>query len=137
MINGTTQSSSVILNGQNHLNVRIEGFTDTDMSYDVMVIIKNDNEMPYATYAPGHYYGNIKHTKAGVFNFDVDIELPKILAKGNLKIDLFIHHPMIEYLMKAENCCSLMSDGFQEGFGRTLEHGQNGFMGLETFNIKE
>ena len=137
MINGTTQSSSVILNGQNHLNVRIEGFTDTDMSYDVMVIIKNDNEMPYATYAPGHYYGNIKHTKAGVFNFDVDIELPKILAKGNLKIDLFIHHPMIEYLMKAENCCTLMSDGFQEGFGRALEHGQNGFMGLETFNIKE
>ena len=51
-----------------------------------------------------------------------------------MKIDLYIHHPMVEYLMKAENCCTLLSDGFQEGFGRALEHGQNGFMGLETYN---
>ena len=134
MINDTTASSSTILNGQKSFNVKIEGFTDSDMSYDVMVIIKNDDEMPYATYAPGHYYGNIKHAKAGKFNYDVDIALPKILAKGNLKIDLYIHHPMVEYLMKAENCCTLLSDGFQEGFGRALEHRQNGFMGLETYN---
>ncbi|MGN0282248.1 MAG: ABC transporter ATP-binding protein [Prevotella sp.] len=134
MINGTTQSTSTFFNGQKTLNVKIDGFTDTDMSYDVMVIFKNENEMPYATYAPGHYYGLIKHVKAGVFNYDVDIELPKILAKGNLKIDLYIHHPMIECLMKAENCCTIMSDGFQKDFGRALEHGQNGFMGLDTFH---
>ena len=28
------------------------------------------------------------------------------------------------------DCCSLESEGFQSGYGRALEHQQNGFMGL-------
>ena len=89
--------------------------------------------MPYATYAPGHYFGNIKHAKAGSFIYDVDIELPKILAKGNLKVDLYIHHPMVEYIMQAQNCATMDVDGYQEGFGKALAQNENGLIGLDYF----
>ena len=53
-----------------------------------------------------------------------------ILAKGILKVDLYLHHPMVEYQMMAVDCCSLESEGFQSGYGRALEHQQKGFIGL-------
>lgn len=137
LINGTKLSASFLSGKQEYLNIRIVGTTDCEMIYDVMVIFKNESEMPYATFSPGHYYGDIKHIDKGNFDINLNISLPRILAKGRLKIDLYIHHPMVEYLMKAENCCTLSVDGFQQGFGRTLEQQQNGFMGLDLFSNNE
>ena len=74
---------------------------------------------------------NDKPVFEGRFNLGVvSLNLPMILAKGILKVDLYLHHPMVEYQMMAVDCCSLESEGFQSGYGRALEHQQNGFMGL-------
>ena len=129
-INETSKAHSIIRNGQDKLKVRITGTLDEALDYDLMLILKNEIGMPYATYAPGHYRGEIQHLENGKFVIERIINLPMILAKGILKVDLYLHHPMVEYQMMAVDCCSLESEGFQSGYGRALEHQQNGFMGL-------
>lgn len=129
-INETSKTHSIIRNGQEKLKVRITGTLDEALDYDLMLILKNEIGMPYATYAPGHYRGEIQHLEKGKFVIERIINLPMILAKGILKVDLYLHHPMVEYQMMALDCCSLESEGFQSGYGRALEHQQNGFMGL-------
>lgn len=129
-INGSNNSSSIIKSNQQSIDVRINGFTAEDMSYDVMLIFKSNSEIPYATYAPGHYFGDIQHTSKGHFDIKKTIMLPQILSKGFIKIDLYIHHPMVEYILEAPNCCTLECEGFQSGYGRALSQEQNGFIGL-------
>ena len=133
-INGTEESTSILLNGQTSLDITINGYTDEDMSYDIMITLKSKEGIPFATYAIGHYFGDIQHQKKGKFSLKRTVELPKILSKGIIMVDLYIHHPMVEYMMKAPDCCSLESEGFQMGFGRALSQEQNGFMGLSNFN---
>ena len=129
-INGTEESMSTIRNGQSSLDVTIDGYAEEDMSYDIMMTLKSKEGIPFATYAIGHYMGEIQNLKKGDFSLKRTIELPKILSKGIIKVDLYLHHPMVEYLMKAPDCCSLESEGFQKGFGRALSQEPNGFMGL-------
>ena len=132
-INGTEESTSTIRNGQTSLVVTIEGHADEDMSYDIMMTLKSKEGIPFATYAIGHYFGDIQNLNSGDFSLKRTIKLPDILSKGIIKVDLYIHHPMVEYIMKAPDCCSLESEGFQKGFGRALSQEQNGFMGLENY----
>jgi lipopolysaccharide transport system ATP-binding protein len=132
-INGTEESTSTIHNGQSSLDISINGYAEEDMSYDVMMTLKSKEGIPYATYALGHYMGEIQNMKKGKFLIKRNIELPKILSKGIIKVDLYIHHPMVEYMMKAPDCCTLESEGFQKGFGRALSQEPNGFIGLTNY----
>lgn len=132
-INGTEESTSIIRNGQTSLEVTIDGYTEENMNYDVMMILKSKEGIPLATYAIGHYMGEIHIIRKGKFSIRRSIELPKILSKGIIKVDLYIHHPMVEYMMKAPDCCSLESEGFQKGFGRALNQETEGLLGLNTF----
>lgn len=134
-INGTENFSSTIKSDQYFLTVRIQGHSEEDMMYDVMLVLKNQTDVPYATYAPGHYNGDIGHLKKGDFDIKRTIYLPSILSKGVLNVDLYIHHPMVEYFLKAPNCCSLECMGYQKGFGRALTQASNGFIGLEEMKM--
>ena len=129
-INGTELSTSTIHNGQTSIDIMINGHAKEEMKYDIMMTLKSKEGIPFATYAIGHYFGEIQSLKKGAFSLRRTIELPKILSKGFIKVDLYMHHPMVEYLMKAPDCCTLESEGFQEGFGRALSQEANGFMGL-------
>ncbi len=130
-INGTTKAFSTVRNGQRNLKLTIEGKTTEEMTYDIMVIFKNKDGIPFATYAKGHYEGDIQHLPIGDFYISKTIELPKILSRGLISVDLFIHHPMVEYYLQAPNCCTLDSEGYQAGFGTAMNQETNGFIGLE------
>lgn len=132
-INGTEMTNSTISSEQKSLIVTIDGRTDEEMTYDVMVILKNAVGIPMATFAPGHYFGDIKHQSIGEFHITREIELPKILSRGVISVDLFIHHPMVEYIMQAQNCATMDVDGYQEGFGKALAQNENGLIGLDYF----
>lgn len=129
-INGTDSSFSTIRSGQRTLEVKIKGYTSEEMIYDEMIIIKSKEGVPFATYSPGHYFGDIRHQPPGEFEIVRDIELPPILSEGQLLVDLYLHHPMVEYLVKAPNCCILESQGYQFGYGHALNTGY-GFIGLK------
>lgn len=131
-INGTEESSSTITSQQEHLDVHIEGQTTEDLTYDVMLIFRNKDGMPLASFANGHYYGDIQHMKKGKFIIDRHIQLPQILNKGVLKVDLLFHHPMVEFQLKAPSCCTLDCEGFQTEFGKSCDQEVNGFIGLNS-----
>lgn len=132
-INRTSKSSSTITSQQKYLHVHIDGETTEELTYDIMLIFRNKDGMPLATFSNGHYYGDIQHLKKGIFAIDKDIKLPKILNKGILKVDLFFHHPMVEFQLKAPSCCTLDCEGFQTEFGKSCDQTVNGFMGLNDF----
>ncbi len=131
IINNTESTISVIKSNQTELNIHIEGETTEDMSYDLMVTLKNKDGQPLAMFAKGHYMGEIQHIQKGKFIISKSIKLPKILCKGIIKVDLFLHHPMVEFLLKAPDCCVLDVEGYQHGFGRALNQESAGFIGLE------
>lgn len=132
-INGTEESLSTITSQQEFLDVHIEGQTTEDLTYDVMLIFRNKDGMPLASFANGHYYGDIQHMKPGKFTITKQIRLPKILNKGILKVDLFFHHPMVEYQLRAPSCCTLDCEGFQTEFGKSCNQEVNGFIGLNSY----
>lgn len=129
-INNSEDKFSVIKSDQKEINVYIEGETLEDMTFDLMVTLKNKDNLPYATYAKGHYMGEIQHLKRGSFIISKTLSLPTILSRGTLNVDVYLHHPMVEFLMKAPNCCVLEAEGFQQGYGRPIDQETGGFMGL-------
>lgn len=133
-INGTKAAQSVLRCGQDHIDVLIEGTTQEDMTYDVGLTFKSKDGMPLATYALGHCMGSIYHCPKGDFTINRKISLPKILTKGLIYVDLILHHPMVEYFLKAPNCCVLDSEGFQGGYGTTLGQRECGIIGLDDYH---
>ena len=132
-INGTKNASSTITSQQKYIDVHIEGQTTESMAYDIMLILRNKDGIPLASFANGHYYGDIQHLNKGKFTIDRRIELPKIMNKGLLKVDLYFHHPMVEFQLKAPSCCTLDCEGFQTEFGKSCDQEVNGFIGLTSY----
>lgn len=131
-INGTKKAHSTIKCRQESLHVHIEGETTEELTYDIMLIFRNKDGMPLATFANGHYFGDIQVMRKGWFCIDKEIQLPPILNKGIIKLDLFFHHPMVEFQLKAPACCTLDCEGFQAEFGKACDQEVNGFMGLNS-----
>ena len=129
-INKSKFTTSTIKSGQQSLEITIEGATKEEMVYDIMVILKSKDGTPLASYARGHYDGIIKHQEEGNFFFQNIISLPKILTRGIIYVDLYIHHPTVEYYLKAPNCCILESEGYQSSFGVSMLQETNGLIGL-------
>lgn len=130
-INGTDEATSTITSKQQYLDIHIEAETKEDLIYDIMFIFKNKDGMPMACYANGHYYGEINHQPSGKFTINKNIILPKILNKGILKVDMYFHHPMVEFQLKAPSCCTLECEGFQSKYGKFCHQEVNGLMGLD------
>ena len=131
-LNGTERCHSTIVSGQEVLKLVIEGETEEPMQTDVLLTFKNRDEVPMASLAEGHYCGRIEKIERGRFRLEREIRLPKFLSAGKYLIDLSLHHPMMEYQMQAPSCAILESEGYHEGFGRTLRLKDEGFCGLES-----
>ena len=136
VLNGTECSKSTIIPTQHTLDVSIEGYTDEDIQTDLMLIIKNKDEVPMAALADGHCKGILQPIPKGNFKLKSKIQLPQFMGSGDYKIDIYMHHPMVEYQLKAVNCATLHIDGYQEGFGRSLWQRTEGFVGLQTIESK-
>ena len=132
-LNCTEMASSQVTPTQRTMIVRIEGHTEESMETDLMLVIKNKDEVPMASLAEGHCKGIIQHVNKGNFVIERIIRLPTFMGSGDYIIDVYLHHPMIEYQLKAINCAVLHIEGYQEGFGRALTQKDLGFYGLESF----
>lgn len=133
-INDSVNSYSTIVSDQKFLDVIIRGIADEGFDYDTMLTFKSKDGMPLMTYAYGHYKGIINHISKGEFEIHKRIAFPQVMSKGILKIDLYLHYPMVEVLMKAPECCTLVCEGYQDGYGRALNQNIEGVVGLLNFN---
>lgn len=136
-INGTENAVSTISSKQRYLDVHIEAETEDDLTYDMMMVFKNKDGMPMASYANGHYYGEIKHQSPGLFTIDKRIVLPRILNKGIIIVDMYFHHPMVEFQLKAPSCCTLECEGFQSEYGKFCHQEINGLIGFDDLTKQE
>ena len=75
--------------------------------------------------------GDIRHIKEGDFIIERTIDLPEILNRGAIYVDIYLHHPMVEVQMSAINCCTLYTMGYQKGFGSALNISEYGIIGLD------
>lgn len=130
-INGTDEAYSVVASDQQTLRVVVRGTTREPMTTDLMLVMNNKEGMPLATFAPGHYYGQLMKVAVGDFEIVKDIELPHILTRGLLHVDLMMHHPMVEYQLQAPDCAVLEVQGFQSGFGSAMNQNTTGLIGLD------
>lgn len=131
-LNGTERRHSVIGSGQEFLTLAIEGYTAEDMQTDVMLTLRNGDEVAMATLAEGHTRGRIEKVGRGKFRIERRIRLPKFLSEGEYIVDLHMHHPMVEYQMQAPGCARIVAEGYHSGFGRALRLKEEGFCGLES-----
>lgn len=136
-LNHTPYNISTIQSAQATLDICICGETDTELKTDIFLKIVNQNETPMATFAEGHYRGLITTVAKGPFKIEKRIQLPRFLANGTYYADLFMHHPMVEWQMKAVHCATLHICGMQDGFGHTLNAHDGGFMGLTSVDMQE
>ena len=130
-INGTDEAYSVVASDQQTLRVVVRGTTQEPMTTDLMLVMNNKEGMPLATFALGHYYGQLMKVPVGDFEIAKEIELPHILTRGLLHVDLMMHHPMVEYQLQAPDCAVLEVQGFQSGFGSAMNQNTNGLIGLD------
>ena len=131
-LNGTENRHSTITAEQETLSLVIEGETEEPMLTDPMLILKNRDEVPLATLAEGHTLGRIEKFEKGMFHIERNIRLPKFLSEGDFIVDLYLHHPMVEFQMQAPACAEIHSEGYHEGFGRTLKQAEEGIIGMES-----
>ena len=129
-INGTKDAYSTVTSRQKYIEICIEGDLEEPITTDVMLIFKDKDGMPVATFANGHHRGEISHLPKGPFSINKKIQLPPIVNRGLIKVDLFFHHPMVEFQLKAPSCCTLDFEGYQTEFGKVCGQDLNGFIGL-------
>lgn len=131
-LNGTSACRSVITSGQEFMTLVVEGISEEPMHTDVMLVLKTRDDVPVAALAEGHNRGRIEKLSKGAFRIERTVRLPRFMSEGDYKVDIHLHHPMMEYQMQAPACAEIHSDGYYEGFGRPLRLRDEGFFGLES-----
>ena len=129
-VNGVEESYSVIYSKQKTLEVQIVGYSEEELNMDVMLVFKSMEGYPMMSFSLGHSEGKIEKLSKGNFSILRLIEWPENINKGVLKVDLLLHHPMVEYYMKAFDCCTLDCEGFQKVFGNVMNMHSNGLIAL-------
>lgn len=129
------ESTAITLQpNQQTLNVTLDGSTAMEMKTDIMIFFRNKEGVPLATLAQGHYSGKIITLQKGPFHIECTLRLPKYLSRGDYYLDLFLHHPLYEFQMKAPYCAKLYSNGSHDEYGRSLYVEDYGLCGLETID---
>lgn len=129
MINGVDDDYSIIRSHQKELEVAIRGITRRPLKTDILLLIKTEGGTPVAAFSVGHSEGLIKEIECGEFELKKTIKLPH-LNKGNVSVDLYLHHPMIEWQMKAISCTVLECEGYQKSVGRASDICDCGWISL-------
>ena len=131
-INGSENDYSVIPTGQRVLPIFIDGDVNVNLVTDLIVILKNEHDVPMATLAEGHYRGEPLSISKGRFHIEKRILLPKYLSAGEYSLDIIFKQPKSEYQMGARQCVRLHVEGNADAYGMILPLHQCGFCGLET-----
>ncbi len=131
-VNGSQDTQTTIVANQHILKVNIKGYCDEPMTTDLMMTFNTKDNITMAILAEGHYKGILMKFDRGEFEIERSIILPTFISRGNYQIDMMLHHPMVEWQMKAPGCITIDVQGSQIGTGAALNLADSGFAGLET-----
>lgn len=131
-VNGSEDSTATIVANQKTLKVSIKGYCDEPLTTDLMMTFKTKDNIIMAILAEGHYKGMLMKFCKGEFEIERTVILPSFISRGTYHVDLMLHHPMVEWQMKASDCLTIDVQGSQTGTGAALNLADSGFVGLET-----
>jgi lipopolysaccharide transport system ATP-binding protein len=120
---------SIVRSWQTEINLQIQGHTDEDLKTDVWLRFKMDNGTPLATFSIGQIEGQIINIPKGDFEIKKRIQLYHV-NRGNLHVDIFMHHPMVEWQMKAPDCAVLECEGYLKNMGHPTDIRDGGMFSL-------
>lgn len=127
--NGSEETDTVIVNGQESVTVKIIGHTSEPIEADAKVIFRTLAGIPVIAYAEGRLTKELQHLE-GDFTFTREIQLPKYLAKGNYYIDIYLHRPTVKDYFSAPCCITLRAEGSCPKLGVPLDLDIDGGIGL-------
>ena len=93
--------------------------------------VTSANRPPMAALIEGRYTGRLIDVPPGQFEICKHIKLPKYLANGDYIADLYLHQPIIQDFLRAQNCISRHIEGFYDAFATPMVLQTEGFIGLE------
>ena len=131
-INNTPYNATSLYQGQEVLDVLIQGTTTEPMRCEVRMIIKKLDGTPMAGFIEGCYTGRLCDIQPGDFTFNRHIRLPKYMADGDYLIDLYLHEPFRQNFFQAQNCMTLRVEGFYDQYAKPMVLSTEGFIGLES-----
>lgn len=119
-INGTVSDYSIIRSRQEEMEVIIKGIVMKNIKTDLLLVFKLDNGTPVASFSMGHAEGVILNFQQGEFEMKKCLSLPHF-NKGRVYVDLYLHHPMVEWQIKAPSCAILECQGYQNNMGHASD----------------
>ncbi len=128
--NSTSNEVMVPLNTEN-IDIEIEGTSSVCKMADVMLVFKNSDYVPLATFSLGHYRGKMIEIPEGNFKLKYTINLPENVGRGECFASLYIHRPGIEGIVDFENALVFTFEGNRAEFGNALAINENGMIGLD------
>lgn len=131
-INNTPYNATSLYQGQEVLDVLIQGTTTEPMRCEVRMIIKKLDGTPMAGFIEGCYTGRLCDIQPGDFTFNRHIRLPKYMADGDYLIDFYLHEPFRQNFFQAQNCMTLRVEGFYDQYAKPMVLSTEGFIGLES-----
>ena len=131
--NGSSSVQSTISNGQELVDVLIEGDTKYALQdADVIVVFRKTNGEASATFSEGHYKARTHTILPGKFSIHKEIYIPKYIAQGQYIVDICIHKPNSCFYMNASACAFVQIEGGCDKYGYALIAQRDGFLGLES-----
>ncbi len=130
--NGSDGCETTVVANQDIVEVELEGYANDSLTTDLMVLFRTEDEVPMAVLSEGHYRGLLLKYPAGKFKITKKIKLPRFVGRGKYIVDINLHHPMMEWQMRAPGCVSVDFQGNQDGTGLSVHLETGGFLGLET-----
>ena len=127
LINGTSNSKSILKNGNESLDVLIEGVAHKVANADACLIFRNSDGAALARFSFCDKRGLLN--LEGDFSLSAKIQLPPNLHAGRVKIDVVIHQPNVEYYLVGRECCILEMEGSVPKSGQ-LQPISSGLMSL-------
>jgi lipopolysaccharide transport system ATP-binding protein len=130
-INGKADSELILRSNENEINFKISGTLVCERRMSFAVCFYDENDYRIATYDPAYIESEARVFRKGDFVIEHIIKLPRYINKGIYKLDIFLLHPNVEYLLKAPASIKLQIDGSQAKNGDIADSKTRGFMFLE------
>lgn len=131
-------SNFISINPQaEYIDLEINGHTEQSLKLEVKLYIRNMSGVAVAALIEGRYKANIIEIAEGAFSIKKRIKIPRFVAQGDYTMDIYLHQPLVQDYMYAPSCANIHFDGNFEGYGKPLIGHVDGFIGLETVDVKE
>lgn len=127
-INGNENNVINISQNLTSLNIVIGGIVKSQKKISMEIRFYDRMDKIIALFAPGHLLGQLKDYKAGTFEINETIQLPKNLTKGEFYIDIDLTHPNIEGYLNIPKHVRLISNGIIGATGIEFNYAECGLL---------